>query len=96
MSMRSILEEFAYGNINPGEQAYRKDSEIGQVSALVCRIEEKLLTKLNAEEAELLEEFTDAHIERNRLTAIQNLLYGYKLGVIMTAEAFVTAKDLIA
>jgi len=94
--MRSILEEFAYGNITPGEQSYAKNSELGQVSALVGRIEEKLRERLNTEEAELLEKFTDAHLELSSLTAVKNLLYGYRLGVIMTAEAFVTRGDLIA
>lgn len=94
--MHNILEEFAYGNISPQAQSCRKDSEMGQAMALIVRIEEKLIGKLNAEETELLTKFTDAHSEMNRLTAVQNLLYGYKLGVIMTAEAFVTSRDLIA
>jgi len=94
--MRSILKEFAYGNITPGEQSYRKDSELGKVCTRVGKIEEELRGKLNAEEAELLEKFTDAYLELNGLTAVQNLLYGYRLGVIMTAEAFVTGGDLIA
>jgi len=94
--MRSILEEFAYGNINPGEQSYTKNSELREANALVGRINEKLLEELNPEEAKLLEKLADAHIEASSLTAVQHLLYGYKLGVIMTAEAFVTSKDLIA
>ena len=93
--MRSILEEFAYGNISPEAQYYSRSSEFGQAMALVGRIEEKLLKKLNAEEKELLEKFMDAQGEVNQLTAVKNLLYGYKLGVIMTAEAFVTGGELI-
>ena len=93
--MPSILEEFAYGNICPQAQSFSKDSELGQTLALVSRIEEKLLTKLNAEEKDLLEKFIDAQSEVNRLTAVQNLLYGYRLGLVMTAEAFVTSGDLI-
>jgi len=92
--MRSILEEFAYGNISPEVQSYSKSSELGQAMAVVGRLEEKLLARLNAEEKELLVKFADAQIEVNRLTAVQNLLYGYRLGVVMTAEAFVTSGDL--
>jgi len=94
--MRSILTEFAYGNINPELQPDSKQSELGEAFALVDRIEEKFRARLHTEEVELLERFTEAHIELNRLTAVQNLLYGYKLGVVMTAEAFVTSDDLIA
>lgn len=36
----------------------------------------------------------DAQGEANRLTAVRNLMYGYKLGLIMTAEAFVGMDDL--
>ena len=92
--MKSILEEFAYGNISPEAQSYSKSSELGQAMAVVGRLEEKLLARLNAEEKELLEKFSDAQTEVNRLTAVQNLLYGYRLGVVMTAEAFVTSGDL--
>lgn len=94
--MQSILTEFAYGNISPEAQSFRKDSELGRTVALVSRIEEKLTKRLDTEDAELLEKFIDAQLEVNRLTAVQNLLYGYKLGVIMTAEAFVTGGELIA
>jgi len=94
--MKSILEEFAYGNISPEVQSVPRDSELGKAYALVSKLEEKLFEKANAEERETLEELMDAQVEVNRLTAVQNLLYGYKLGVVMTAEAFVTSEDLVA
>jgi len=93
--MQSILTEFAYGNISPNEQYFNKNSDFGQALALVSGIEDKLLDKLNAEEKELLTKLCDAQGEVNRLTAVRNLLYGYKLGVTMTAEAFVTSGELI-
>lgn len=34
--------------------------------------------------------------EVNQLTAVQNLVYGYRLGLVMTAEAFVGMDSLIA
>ena len=93
--MRSILEEFAYGNISPEAQSFSRNSEYGRALALAGRHEETLLKKLNAEEKEVLEKYIDAQTEVNRLTAVKNLLYGYKLGVLMTAEAFITGGDLI-
>jgi len=94
--MPSILEEFAYGNISPEAQFYAKNSEFGKAMALAGKLEEKLLEKLSAEEKEALEELMEAQGEINRLTAVKNLLYGYKLGIVMTAEAFVTSEDLVA
>ena len=93
--MRNVLEEFAYGNISPETQSFRRESEYGQIMALVSRNEEQLLKRLNEAEKEILKKYTDAQMELNQLTAVKNLVYGYKLGVVMTAEAFVTGGDLI-
>ena len=93
--MPSILEEFAYGNISPEAQTYSKHSELGQALTLAGKVADKLLAKLNAEEKELLEKLLDAEGEVNHFTAMKHFLYGYKLGVTMTAEAFVTSEELI-
>lgn len=93
--MTSILEEFAYGNVCPQAQYFKKDSEYGRAMALVTRNEEKLLARLGVEDKEQLEKYIDAQGEVNRLTAIKNFMYGYKLGLIMTAEAFVGRGDLV-
>lgn len=93
--MTSILEEFAYGNVCPQAQYFTKDSEYGRAMKLATRNEEKLLARLGAEDKEQLEKYIDAQGEVNRLTATKNFLYGYKLGLIMTAEAFVGRSDLV-
>lgn len=93
--MRSILEEFAYGNISPEVQFFKRNSEYGQAMRAVSGNEEKLLARLNEDEKILFEKYADAQSEVNRLTAVGNLIYGYKLGLIMTAEAFVGMDDLI-
>jgi len=93
--MQSILEEFFYGNISPEVQTFSRDSEFGKALTLVTRTEEKLLERLGADEKELLERYIDAQMELNRLTAFKSQLYGYKLGVLMTAEVFVTGEDVV-
>jgi hypothetical protein len=92
--MRSILEEFAYGNVSPEVQFFQKDSKYGRVTKLVSHIEEKLLDRLGADEKDLFQKYVDAQGEANQLTAVKNLVYGYKLGLIMTAEAFIGMDDL--
>lgn len=96
MYMTSILEEFAYGNICPNDQYFKKDSEFGRAMELVSRNEQKLLDRLGADEKDLFQKYVEAQGEVNRLTAVKNLIYGYKLGLIMTAEAFVGMGELIA
>jgi len=95
-AMRSILEEFFCGTISPEVQFTEKGSTYNEVLGIICHIEEKLLARLNAEEKELLEKYIDAQMELNSLTAVKSQIYGYKLGVLMTAEAFVTGGDLVA
>ncbi len=94
--MASILEEFAYGNISPEVQFFKKDSAFGKAMELVSRNEQKLIDRLGAEDKEIFQKYIDAQGEVNQLTAVKNLIYGYKLGLIMTAEAFIGKHDLIA
>ena len=90
-----ILEEFFYGNISPEAQCFKRDSEYGEVMRVISRIEEKLLDRLNEEEKELLQKYTDAQMELNQLTAIKSQMYGFKLALLMTAEAFLTGDELV-
>ncbi len=92
----NILEEFAYGNISPEVQYFKKNSAYGQAMEAVSSNEEKLLARLNEEEKELFKKYVDVQGEINQLTAIKNLVHGYKLGLLMTAEAFYTSGELIA
>jgi len=93
--MQSILEEFFYGNISPEVQFIEKGSPYHEVMGIISRTEEKLLKRLSEEDKETFQKFTDAQIELNRLTAIRSQIYGYKVGLLMTAEAFVTGGDLV-
>lgn len=75
--MRSILEEFAYGNVSPGAQYFDKNSKYGKVIELVVRIEEKLMDRLNTDDKDLFEKYVDAQAEANQLTVVKNFVYGY-------------------
>jgi len=91
--MPSILEEFAHGNISseaPLSSRYR------QAMRAVCDTEAKLSSKLSDEEKLCLQKFGEAHSELNCITALENFTYGYKLGLLMTAEAFITCGTLFA
>lgn len=93
--MQSILKEFAYGNISPEIRFFKHNSRYGEAMNAVSSNEEKLLGKLNDEEKELFQKFADAQSELNQLTAVENLIHGYKLGLLMTAEAFITSGALL-
>jgi len=93
--MRSILEEFANGNISPENQPFDHDSPLGQATDAVLKWEETLLERLGDEEKVLLNAYTDAQMQLNQLTAVRHLIYGFKLGLRMTAEAFLNSEDLL-
>jgi len=94
--MPSILEEFFSGNISPEVQFTEKGSKYDELMGVICRMEEKLLARLNEEEKALLQKYIDAQMDLNALTAVRSQIYGYKLGLLMTAEAFVTGGELVA
>ena len=94
--MSSILEEFAYGNISPEVRFFKRNSQYGRAMRALSDNEEKLLAKLNDDEKIIFQKYVDAQGEVNLLTAADNLVYGFKLGLTMTAEAFVTSGELIA
>ncbi|MCL2827938.1 MAG: hypothetical protein FWD99_04290 [Oscillospiraceae bacterium] len=94
--MQSILKEFFSGKISPESQFFSHNSAYGRAMATVARTEVNLLAKLNDEEKILLEQYTDAQMTLNQITAVDSQVYGYKLGMLMTAEAFLTGGELTA
>jgi len=94
--MKSILEEFFYGNISPEVQFVERGSAYHEVMGVIANVEDKLLKRLNEEEKELLRKYMDAQMELNQLTSVRSQIYGYKLGLLLTAEAFVTGRELVA
>ena len=94
--MRSILEEFFSDKISPEARFFNSNLAYGRAMNAAADIEDKLLARLNDEEKILLDKYTDVQMQLNHLTAVDSQVYGYKLGVLVTAEAFLTGGDLIA
>lgn len=69
-----ILKEFFYGNINPNEKQFDRDSEYGKAAAELAEEEEKLRSMLNQEASAIL----------NRMIRLQAAITG------MTAEEYFT------
>ena len=57
--MKSILEEFWYGNIDPQVDATRDNKEVKNLLALMMQNREKLCEKLNDEEKEIPQKYDD-------------------------------------
>ena len=93
--MRSILEEFACGNISPEIKYFKSDSEYGRAMQKLADIEEKLSSALTDEEKQMLDEFVGSQAKISCLSGKDKFIYGYRLGVLMTMEVFNGLDDLI-
>jgi len=94
--MYSILEELFYGTVSPKAQFSKRDSQYDELTGIISRTGKALRERLNEEEKEIFEKHIDAHMELNSLITMKSQINSYKLGVLMTAEVFVTGGDLIA
>ena len=93
--MKSILEEFAYGNINPNIGTFKKDSKYGRVMQTIAKSEEKLLSMLDGEAKELFAKFSSAQLEATTISSNDKFIYGYRLGMLMAIEVFKGIQDPI-
>ena len=91
--MESIIEELFYGNIIPSERSFRKVGEYAHVLQLVTRNEEKLTQTLNEAQKETFEKFKDGTSEISSMTEVTAFALGFKLGLRLTAEAFISGNS---
>ena len=87
--MESIIEELYYGNITPSEHSYCKTGEYAHILQLVARNEEKLTETLTEAQKETFKKFKDGTSELNGMTEVTDFTLGFKLGLRLTAEAFI-------
>lgn len=61
---------------------------------IALRIEQKLLNNFGPEDKDLFTKYIDAQAEASQHTAVENLTHGYKMGLVMAAEAFTGMNNL--
>ena len=86
----NTIEELYYGNITPSEREYRRGSEYAHVLQLATRSEEKLSETLTEAQKETFGKFKDNTSELSSMTEITAFTLGFKLGLRLTAEAFIS------
>ena len=84
--MRKILEDLYYGNITPNEQRMTPSSEMEKAVARVASYEKKLIEQLEDTEQETLTKLIRSQHEINSITATENFILGFRLGVRLMAE----------
>ena len=87
--MGSIIEELYYGNISLSERGFRRTGEYAHVLQLAARNEEILTETLTEAQKETFGKFKDNTSELTSMTELTAFTLGFKLGLRLTAEAYV-------
>ena len=84
--MRKTLEDLYYGNITPNEQRMVPGSEMAKAVARVASYEKQLTEQLEEAEQETLTKLIRSQHEINSITATENFMLGFRLGVKLMVE----------
>lgn len=84
--MRKTLEDLYYGNITPHEQQMAPDSELKRAVDRVACYESHLTEQLGETERTILERLVRSQHEIDSISALENFILGFRLGVRMMAE----------
>ena len=84
--MRKTLEDLYYGNITPNEQDTTAGSELKRAVDRVARYESQLTEQLGEAEQTILTKLISSQHEIDSITARENFILGFRLGVRIMAE----------
>ena len=88
--MRKTLEDFYYGNLRPSDQQMTVNSKLQRAVDTVIHRERQIEEQLDDEGKKLLSEFSDAQRTVDSITALENFILGFRLGVRIIAECMDT------
>ena len=86
MKIRKTLEDLYYGNITPNEQQMTPGSELKRAVDRVTNYEKQLMKQLGETEQEILTKLIQSQHEIDSITALENFILGFRLGVRLMAE----------
>ena len=84
--MRNTLEDLYYGNITPGAQQMAPNSELKRAVDRVTRFESQLTERLDEDGQTILAKLIESRDGVESITARENFILGFRLGVRMMAE----------
>ena len=84
--MRKTLEDLYFGNITPNEQQMISGSELKKAADRVARFESQLTERLDDDGQTILAKLTESRDEIKSITALENFIWGFRLGIRIMAE----------
>ena len=85
--MRNTLEDLYYGNISPGRQQITPDSELRRAADRVARFKSQLTERLDENGQTILAKLIESRDEVESITALENFILGFRLGIRIMAES---------
>ena len=85
--MRNTLENFYYSNITPGTQQIAPNSELKRAVDRVARFEDQLTERLDGDGQTILSKLMESKDEVESITALENFILGFRLGIRLMAES---------
>ena len=85
--MRNTLEDLYYGNITPGAQQMAPNSELKRATDRVARFESQLTERLDEDGQTILSKLIESQHVIDSITALENFILGFRLGVKLMAES---------
>ena len=91
--MTKTLKDLYYGNLMLSAHVMPKGLAMHKLSTQLCKCEETLAGRLDEEGKERLEALTHAQWEIESLTAEENFILGFRLGVRLMTECLTGEGD---
>ena len=91
--MTKTLKGLYYGNLTLFDHPIPSSSPIRKLSAHLTQCEIKLKERLDGEEKVLLEDILKTQQDMDGVTAEENFILGFRLGVQLMAECLVRGED---
>lgn len=89
----NFIEELYYGNINPNEKCFEKDTQFAKALERFCENESKLTEALTGENLKLFIDMVKAADEITACTSVDNFKIGFILGMRMMIDYFRTDEN---
>ena len=91
--MTKTLKDLYYGNLTLFDHPIPSGSPIRKLSAHLTQCETKLKEQLGSEEKTLLEDILKTQQDMDGVTAEENFILGFRLGVQLMAECLTGGED---
>ncbi len=87
--MKSFIEEFYYGNIEPQELSSEYGSTLKKKLNSLVKNEDEFKEKLTEEEKKLFQNYTNSYNEFLSMSVADSFISGFRLGAKFTHDVFV-------